>query len=109
MAVRSDGRNCQDVYMNLLRTRAAAPTFIRELQETVGCTPDLAEVRRAYARHVGTDAMTRILAFAETRNDEERALQAVTHYSWWTRAEIVRGLSWTNWARYLLGEGRPWT
>jgi hypothetical protein len=98
-----ENTNCQSVIKNILHARGCnASVFIRELACTSVCDKhtDFTVIRKAYSDLVGEDSMQRIAAFAETEEDKRRAVQAVMHYSEWTRSRLIKALDLPNWVYY---------
>jgi hypothetical protein len=97
---------CQRIFRNLLAAkRASSCVYIRELGFTDQCDDfyDFSRIRRSYAELVGESAMDRIRMYDETKEDERRAKQAVTHYSIGTTQHLVAALTWPNWLWYQFG------
>ena len=104
---------CHSIYWNLLEVierrsdNDVAPFYLREFYQTNRCDQigkDFSSMRsdlESYLTEAG-DAQTtsRILRFEETETDKAKATQAIMHYSYWHRRQLLSGLSWRHWGYY---------
>lgn len=97
---------CQRTFIALLRTyeRASAVVFVRELSlfadehavKDTPCAGYLADMRKIYRNNIGEDALSRIVAFEETRKDEIRARQATWHLRDDTVEALTKRMTWSS-------------
>lgn len=103
---------CQTIYLNLLdgllERTFSTPNFVRELWQTERCDQfhSLQGLRTDITKHMGEDALNRILLYQATPIDEEKALDTMIHYSRWTTRRLQESLDWPNWLRFHIWE-RP--
>jgi hypothetical protein len=83
------------------------PFYLREFYQTQRCdsiATDFSILRNrmeSYLCDLGDkDTSKRILDFEATKEDQEKATQAVIHYSYWHRHTLRSALSWPQWFYY---------
>lgn len=109
-------QKCQSIVYQLLslltleRDPPRASVFVRELQQTARCddvlnTSRLQLVRSSYAKHMGQETLERVIQYHQTEQDEDKCVQALTHYRVWTtdqlRSQLPLWTQGTHWARTI--------
>lgn len=85
---------------------ATASRYVREFAETAKCdgvARDLSGLRNALEMKMASYSMGshgRVLRMDEKGRDVQIAAQAVAHYGFWHRKELVKSLSWPQWLCY---------
>jgi hypothetical protein len=100
---------CNLVFLNLLhlynRKNISESALIREFFETEKCDHvfDMSSHRFEYAKKLGEERLSRILAFEPTTvRDERVAQQAVIHYRSWHQARLLKALEWKSWIYFRI-------
>ena len=76
--------------------------YIREFFTTVGCdhVSDLSAQRKEYKVQLGDEVLERLLNYQSTLKDEERASQAILHFTDMHERRLISSLDWTSWIRH---------
>lgn len=105
---------CQSIYWTLIEllekrpNRGVSPYYLRELYQTERCDTicqDFSQLRRDLETHVkvelkGKDTIDKVRSFTATDQDNEKATQAIIHYWYWHRRQLISTLNLPLWIYY---------